>query len=79
VCPGYGAVMASAGLAVLEVEIVFHAELPSVEQSSSSVVALLALVQVLAAGETAKSRAPLNPFPVTPSPVLVGASSSASS
>ena len=59
--------MASAGLAVLEEVIVFQAELPSVEQSSSSVVALLALVQVFAAGETLKSRAPGNPDPVTPS------------
>jgi len=70
--------MASAGLAVLADVIVFQAEFPAVEQSSSSVVALLALVQVLAAGETAKSRAPLNPFPVTPSPVLVGAVSASS-
>jgi len=70
--------MASAGLPVLADVMVFQAEFPAVEQSSSSVVALLALVQVLAAGETAKSRAPLNPFPVTPSPVLVGAVSTSS-
>jgi len=59
--------MASAGLAVLEVVIVFQAELPALEQSSSSAVALLVLTQALAAGVTAKSRAPLNPLPVTPS------------
>jgi hypothetical protein len=55
--------MAFFGLAVLEEVIVFHAEFPSVEQSSSSVVALFAFVQALVAGETLKSRAPLKPVP----------------
>jgi hypothetical protein len=55
--------MASFGLAVLEVVMVFHAEFPSAEQFSSSVVALFAFVQALTAGVTLKSRAPLNPVP----------------
>ena len=55
--------MAFFGLAVLDEVIVFHAEFPSVEQSSSSVVALLALVHAFVAGETLKSSAPLKPVP----------------
>ena len=51
-CPGYGAAMALVGSPVLEEVMVFQAEFPGVEQASSSVVALLALVQVLVSGAT---------------------------
>ena len=49
-CPGYGESMAFDGAPVLEEVAVFQAEFPSVEQASSVVVALLALVQALVAG-----------------------------
>jgi hypothetical protein len=50
VWPGYGAVMASFGSAVLAVVMVFQAEFPATEQASSVVVALLALVQAFSSG-----------------------------
>ena len=48
--PGYGSAIASAGLPVLAEVIVFQAEFPGSEHDSSTVVALLALVQMLASG-----------------------------
>ena len=48
--PGYGEAIASAGFPVLEEVIVFQAEFPGSEHDSSSVVALLALVQILVSG-----------------------------